>query len=334
MRQRAEHGDARAQFELGSMYERGSGLGQDHAEALRWYRKAAQQGDAPAQASLGFMYQDGTGVIPDYAEALRWYRKAAAQGDASAQSGLRSVPQAFTGVSNDQAETLRWCFKAAEQGEVHAQYRLGSIYDGAAADYAEAARWYRKAADQGHRGAQFRLADVYFFGEGGTRDFDEAARWYRCPKPAKAIPASCTEITYANVPDGATALLEQMHCDASPGGSYESGSAFDLNGDGSPEYQFCCHEAPHGPCGSALIGKVGNEWKDLTAKQGGLLGFAGACDLVLVLESERDGFHDICLPLLCASDTGRMGIPCAPVIWRYDGGRYRRVDSTTPMSPK
>ena len=32
-----------------------------------------------------------------------------------------------------------------------------------------------------------------------------------------------------------------------------------LNGDGLPEFQVCCHGAPHGPCGAVLIDKVGNE---------------------------------------------------------------------------
>ena len=37
VRERAEQGDAGAQFNLGVMYENGQGAPQDHAEALRWY---------------------------------------------------------------------------------------------------------------------------------------------------------------------------------------------------------------------------------------------------------------------------------------------------------
>ena len=44
-----------------------------------------QQGDANGQTSLGFMYDKGQGVPQDYAEAVRWYRKAAVQGYAEAQ---------------------------------------------------------------------------------------------------------------------------------------------------------------------------------------------------------------------------------------------------------
>ena len=47
-RVQAEHGDAAAQFNFGSMYFHGTGVPQDSAEAVRWYRKAADQGVAEA----------------------------------------------------------------------------------------------------------------------------------------------------------------------------------------------------------------------------------------------------------------------------------------------
>ena len=46
-----------------------------------WNQKAAQ-GDAEAQYNLGLMYDKGEGVPEDDAEAVRWYQKAAAQGNA------------------------------------------------------------------------------------------------------------------------------------------------------------------------------------------------------------------------------------------------------------
>ena len=60
----------------------------DDAEALKWWRKAAEQGDAKAQFNLGVMYDKGQGVMRNYAEAAKWYRKAAEQGDADAQRNL------------------------------------------------------------------------------------------------------------------------------------------------------------------------------------------------------------------------------------------------------
>jgi len=149
----------------------------------------------------------------------------------------------------------------------------------------------------------------------------------RCSRPSKVVQSSCKAIAYKDLPQGARDLLRKMKCDVRSGSPYDYGSAVDLNGDGSPEYQFCCHEAPHGPCGSVVVGRIGSEWKDLTAKEG-LLGFEGACSLFVVLESQQRGFHDVCLPVECSPATKANSAACTPTIWRYDGTRYRATDAT------
>jgi len=141
-----------------------------------------------------------------------------------------------------------------------------------------------------------------------------------CPKASKEAHETCRAIAYKDLPAGARTLLRKLKCDVRAGGPYDFGSAVDLNGDGSLEYQFCCHEAPHGPCSAVLIGKVGSAWKDLTAK-GGLLGFEGACSRFTVLETSQNGYHDVCLPIQCA--TPATPGSCVPAIWRYSGDRYR-----------
>lgn len=146
-----------------------------------------------------------------------------------------------------------------------------------------------------------------------------------CPKSSKEIQTSCRAITYKDLPNGARLLLRRMKCDVRSGSPYDSGSAVDLNNDGLEEYQFCCHEAPHGPCSAVLIGKVGTKWRDLTAKDG-MLGFEGACNLLVVLETQHGGFHDLCLPIECSTPVS--GGSCAPAIWQYDGTRYRLSDTS------
>ena len=79
LRQRAEEGDADAQYELGFVYARGLGVPQDYAQAATWYRLAVDQGHAPAQLNLGVLYRDGEGVPQDYTEAHKWYNLAAAR---------------------------------------------------------------------------------------------------------------------------------------------------------------------------------------------------------------------------------------------------------------
>lgn len=41
LHKQAEAGDAESQFNIGVMYENGSGAKQDYAEAAKWHRKAA-----------------------------------------------------------------------------------------------------------------------------------------------------------------------------------------------------------------------------------------------------------------------------------------------------
>ena len=65
LRQRAEQGDADAQYNLGFVYARGLGVPQDFVEAVKWARLAADQGIADAQYALGVSYVAGEGVPAD-----------------------------------------------------------------------------------------------------------------------------------------------------------------------------------------------------------------------------------------------------------------------------
>ena len=146
----------------------------------------------------------------------------------------------------------------------------------------------------------------------------------RCPAASKGVQPACREITYKDLPAGARALLRQLKCETGPGSNYDYGSAVDLNGDGIPEYQFCCHEAPHGPCDAVLIGRIKGEWKNLTGKDG-MSGFEGPCNLFVVLTTQHNGFHDICLPYECvpSSKAGK----CDPKILHFNGTQYQVADS-------
>jgi uncharacterized protein len=70
------------------MYAQGHGVAQDYKEAMKWYRLAADQGFAKAQFNLGDIYDQGHGVAQDYKEAVKWYQLAAEQGLADAQYNL------------------------------------------------------------------------------------------------------------------------------------------------------------------------------------------------------------------------------------------------------
>ena len=146
-----------AQFNLGVMYEKGRGVPQDDAEAVKWYRLAAEQGNAYAQINLGAMYRQR----PGRAAGRR------GGGEVVPVGGRAGMPRRSTisavmydegrGVPQDDAEAVKWYRLAAEQGNAAAQYNLGVMYDkgeGVPQDDAEAVKWYRLAAEQGAAAAQ------------------------------------------------------------------------------------------------------------------------------------------------------------------------------------
>src|SRR6202453_4835436 len=67
LQQRADSGDAAAQFALGKAYESGNGVPKRTDQAALWYRKAADQGNQKAQSNLGLLYWFGDGVEQDKA---------------------------------------------------------------------------------------------------------------------------------------------------------------------------------------------------------------------------------------------------------------------------
>lgn len=211
LKQKAEAGDATAQYELGGMYDnpfdaisyRSYGVSEDPALAMSWYRKAAEQGHMDAQLKLGWMYYDGKGVPKDAAQAVTWWRKAAEQGNAEAQrrlgvsylhgDGIASSTQNPFDVFSKENEDIGigWLRKAATQGDVEAQLILGEhLREGKigqngrqlppdAGDYAEAVSWYRKAAEQGNVDAQYKLGLAYAGGEGVPKDPTQGVAWLR-----------------------------------------------------------------------------------------------------------------------------------------------------------
>ena len=79
LRAAADHGDARAQIQLGLAYEHGTGVAVDKAQALAWYLKAADQGQHMAAFSVGLLLFGGDGLPQDFPAACKWLDIAVAE---------------------------------------------------------------------------------------------------------------------------------------------------------------------------------------------------------------------------------------------------------------
>jgi TPR repeat protein len=183
----AEHGHAKAQVQLGILYEMGLGTEKNYPEASKWYQKAAIQGEREAQQKLiemkqkgrsknahppipenfegdvtkaqvqydiGVMYYNGIGADKDLNTAYRWFNMAANQGHPRAQNDLALMLSKGIGTKSNNSEAYVWFLKAAEQGCADSQLNLGLLLSsgqikGLPRDFVLAYMWLEIAAQNG-----------------------------------------------------------------------------------------------------------------------------------------------------------------------------------------
>lgn len=80
-------------FLLGYLHEEGLGTPQDTALAYQFYIKGAEQQDSKAMNNLGSMYERGTGVAKNLDEARKWYEQAGALGNEDARANVERVKE-------------------------------------------------------------------------------------------------------------------------------------------------------------------------------------------------------------------------------------------------
>ena len=199
LKQKAEAGDAGAQFALARAYENGKGVPQNDDLAFQWCRKSADQGNAEAQNELGIMYRNGIGVERNKEEAVKWYEKAARQGNSHAMFNLGAAYYNGDGVVINDITAYAWFLLAKQAGSSaaadavqrqEAEMKSGGVRDGylkiaemyekgqeLPQSYAEAIPWYRKAGDLGSDPAQVRLLELLEEGRGSEQDVAQTRQW-------------------------------------------------------------------------------------------------------------------------------------------------------------
>jgi len=99
-------GEARAQYDLALLYDKGLGVPQSDAQALLWYTRAAEHGDAQAQYNLGLMYMNGQGMTPDLVLAYYWLSLALGQGEEKAPPAREYLVDRMTAEQIEEAKKL------------------------------------------------------------------------------------------------------------------------------------------------------------------------------------------------------------------------------------
>ncbi len=99
-------GNAAAQNLLGIMYEKGQGVPQDNALAVKWYKLAAAQGELFAQRNLGVMYYKGTGMAEDVLRAQMWFTIASQAGYEKAQRDFNNLSPDLSPAQREQVQSL------------------------------------------------------------------------------------------------------------------------------------------------------------------------------------------------------------------------------------
>lgn len=191
----AEAEDARAQYELGLLYEQDESSTENIEIALRWYQKSAAQCYLPAENKMGYCYEHGIGVEKNLERAYDFYSNLEATNSPEAKYFLGFCYETGFKKEKNVAKAVQFYKHAAkadrrswsrEKGYSPAEYRLGLCYRdgvGVAKDLAESKKWlvraavqghveaqyedkwYTQAAEQGHRGAQEKVFELYQAGQ-------------------------------------------------------------------------------------------------------------------------------------------------------------------------
>ena len=168
---KAEQGDAEAQFEVGKAYSLGEGVEKNLTQAIAWYKKSAAKGNVKAQNNLGVAYKFGEGVEKDLNEAMKWLKKSAEGGN---PLGMYNLATCYW-MKENYKKAFEWMEKAAANNSGVACYQLGKWYAIPYQEYTDTKKSfdsYKKGAELGHTGSQVELAQLYRRGSWRATDVD------------------------------------------------------------------------------------------------------------------------------------------------------------------
>ena len=116
----ANTGIAEAQFNIGEMYEKGSGIPSNTYSAFIWFELAAKQNHQKAQFKVAYMYYRGEGVPANPAKAFQLMASLAKNSYVRAQFYVGLMHETGSGTPRDMAQAQLWYSRAAKGGNTTA----------------------------------------------------------------------------------------------------------------------------------------------------------------------------------------------------------------------
>jgi len=114
----ANQGDNHAQFWIGFLYEVGSGVKLDQAEAVKWLSLSADQGMGDAQARLCRLLMNGQGAPRDYVQAYKWASLGSDLGNPQCKQVQTELERVMKPAEIKEAARLAAEWKAKRQGKI------------------------------------------------------------------------------------------------------------------------------------------------------------------------------------------------------------------------
>ena len=123
----AEKGNAKSQYKVGEMYEKGRGTARDSKQAFAWYSRSAKQNYIKAQYKLGYLYFKGIGVKQDRTKSYALLQKPAEKGNVRAQYYLGRLYASGHGVEKNPELALIWYSRSSLGGYSPAEDALAEV---------------------------------------------------------------------------------------------------------------------------------------------------------------------------------------------------------------
>lgn len=176
LQQRAQAGDAVAQFLLGQACMEGRGRPIDVSTGKAWFERAANGGLPLAMNMLGRCHELGQGTAVNHELAAVWYRKAADNGLDWGMYNLANLLATGRGVAKDETGAYALYLRAAYAGHAKSMNLVGRCLEegrGVTANPTAAPAWYLRSAEAGDFRGQASHASLLL----AAGQVDEAALW-------------------------------------------------------------------------------------------------------------------------------------------------------------